>query len=230
MAPASMASGRVGSLTEGDAADRLGLKVATLRAWRSTASKGPAFVRLGRAVRSILSTNWTSSCARIATRLRPRRLALLSSTKPNERSGDGSLERGKRSWLDAIVHGHRYREPLGTTDWREAKRLERQRIEQLEGRATVPTAQSLTYAALDVSPRFTRMPRSGGLRSRSVWPRTGSRTPARSPRSSTTPSSGTCARTMAAYQNARTDAGHAPKTMNGELQSSADPQARQALV
>ena len=38
------------SLTEGDAAARLGLKVATLRAWRHR-SKGPAFVRLGRAVR-----------------------------------------------------------------------------------------------------------------------------------------------------------------------------------
>src|SRR5215217_5294102 len=64
-------------------------------------------------------------------------------------------KRGKQYWLDAIVHGHRYREPLGTTDWREAKRLERQRIEQLEGRATVPTAKSLTYAALDVETAIT---------------------------------------------------------------------------
>jgi predicted DNA-binding transcriptional regulator AlpA len=37
-------------LTEAEAADRLGLKVATLRAWRHQ-RKGPAFVRLGRAVR-----------------------------------------------------------------------------------------------------------------------------------------------------------------------------------
>jgi hypothetical protein len=42
-------------MTEGDAAARLGLKVATLRAWRHR-SKGPAFVRLGRAVR-YLSTD-----------------------------------------------------------------------------------------------------------------------------------------------------------------------------
>src|SRR5438094_75664 len=63
----------------------------------------------------------------------------------------GLWKRGNQYWLDAVVHGHRYREPLGTTDWREAKRLERQRIEQLEGRATVPTAKSLTYAAMDVS-------------------------------------------------------------------------------
>lgn len=37
-------------LTENEAALRLGLKVATLRAWRHQ-GRGPAFVRLGRAVR-----------------------------------------------------------------------------------------------------------------------------------------------------------------------------------
>ena len=39
-------------LTESDAACRLGLKVATLRAWRHQ-GRGPAFVRLGRAIRYI---------------------------------------------------------------------------------------------------------------------------------------------------------------------------------
>ena len=37
-------------LTENEAAVRLGLKVATLRAWRHQ-GRGPAYVRLGRAVR-----------------------------------------------------------------------------------------------------------------------------------------------------------------------------------
>ena len=37
-------------LTELEAAGRLGLKVATLRAWRHQ-GRGPAFVRLGRAIR-----------------------------------------------------------------------------------------------------------------------------------------------------------------------------------
>ena len=37
-------------MTESEAASRLGLKVATLRAWRHQ-GKGPAYVRLGRAVR-----------------------------------------------------------------------------------------------------------------------------------------------------------------------------------
>jgi excisionase family DNA binding protein len=40
----------VSPLTETDAAVRLGVKVATLRAWRHQ-GKGPAFVRLGRAIR-----------------------------------------------------------------------------------------------------------------------------------------------------------------------------------
>jgi hypothetical protein len=49
----TMATGPAGAnapLTEADAAARLGLKVATLRAWRHQ-RKGPAFVRLGRAIR-----------------------------------------------------------------------------------------------------------------------------------------------------------------------------------
>ena len=37
-------------MTESEAASRLGLKVATLRAWRHQ-GRGPAYVRLGRAVR-----------------------------------------------------------------------------------------------------------------------------------------------------------------------------------
>ena len=41
-------------LTESDAAARLGLKVATLRAWRHQ-GRGPAFVRLGRAIRYLAS-------------------------------------------------------------------------------------------------------------------------------------------------------------------------------
>ena len=43
---------RVGSepLTETEAAARLGLKVPTLRAWRSQ-GRGPAYIRLGRAIR-----------------------------------------------------------------------------------------------------------------------------------------------------------------------------------
>ena len=127
-------------------------------------------------------------------------------------------KRGNEYWLDAVVHGHRYREPLGTTDWREAKRLERQRIEQLEGRATVPSAKSLTYAAMDVSsaiaayaeerraqvsPRMVAYWRENGRPLAELFGNTKLR--------HITPSQ------FAAYQNPRTDAGRAPKTINGEL-------------
>ena len=44
---------QVEPLTEVDAAARLGLKVATLRAWRHQ-GRGPAFVRLGRAIRYLV--------------------------------------------------------------------------------------------------------------------------------------------------------------------------------
>lgn len=42
------------ALTEVDAAEALGLKVATLRAWRHS-KKGPQFVKFGRAVRYLVS-------------------------------------------------------------------------------------------------------------------------------------------------------------------------------
>src|SRR6266850_2598036 len=126
------------------------------------------------------------------------------------------LKRGKWYWLDAWVHGHRYRESLGTTDWREAKRLERQRVEQLESKATVPSAKSLTYAAMDVETAITAYAdeRRAQVSARMVayWLENARPlaaffkdlklrhiTPAH----------------LAAYQTARADAGRAPKTING---------------
>ncbi len=62
----------------------------------------------------------------------------------------GLWKRGDWYWLDALVHGHRFREPLGTTDWREAKRLERERVEQIRTSISA-SAANLTYAAMDVA-------------------------------------------------------------------------------
>ena len=122
------------------------------------------------------------------------------------------------NWMDAWVHGHRYREPLGTTDWREAKRLERERVEQLEGRATVPTPTAsrtrrwtcrtaiTAYAEerrAQVSTRMAAYWLENARPSQAFFKDTKLRhiAPAQ----------------LAAYQNARTDAGRAPKTINGEL-------------
>ena len=127
-------------------------------------------------------------------------------------------KRGKQYRLDAIVHGHRYREPLGTTDWREAKRLERQRIEQLRVAPRCPPPIASRMRPWTWTPPSPRMPKSAAPRSRNGWPPTGSRTLGRSRLFSRTRSSGTSTPAqLAAYQNARTDAGRAPKTINGEL-------------
>ena len=130
----------------------------------------------------------------------------------------GLWKRGKQYWLDAVVHGHRYREPLGTTDWREAKRLERQRIEQLEGRATVPTAKSLTYAAMDVSTaiRSYAEERRAQVSKRMVAYWLENMRPLAEFFTDTKLRQITPVQ-VADYQNARTDAGRAPKTINGEL-------------
>jgi len=60
-------------------------------------------------------------------------------------------KRGKQYWMDVIIRGQRYREPLDTTDWREANQLERDRVQQIETRGPVPTGSSKAYAALDVA-------------------------------------------------------------------------------
>ena len=130
----------------------------------------------------------------------------------------GLWKRGKWYWLDAKVHGHRYREPLGTTDWREAKRLERQRVEQLETKASVPSTASLTYATMDVATAIATYAkeRRAQVSTRMVayWLENARPLGAffkemklREIRPAL----------LAVYQNARTDAGRAAKTVNGEL-------------
>jgi len=127
-------------------------------------------------------------------------------------------KRGKQYWLDAVVHGHRYREPLGTSDWRQAKRLERERLEQLEGRATVPTANSRTYAAMDVANAIRSYAEERraqvSKRMAAYWLENAKPLAAffeETKLRQITPTQ------LAAYQNARTDQGRAPKTINGEL-------------
>jgi integrase len=127
-------------------------------------------------------------------------------------------KRGTQYWLDAVVHGHRYREPLGTTDWREAKRLERERLDQLESRATVPTANSRTYAAMDVSTAIKTYAeeRRAQVSKRMVayWLENSKPLAEFFKEQKLRQITAT---QLAAYQNARTDAGRAPKTINGEL-------------
>jgi hypothetical protein len=144
----------------------------------------------------------------------------------------GLWKRGDWYWLDACVHGHRFREPLGTTDWRVAKRLERERIEQLLNKASVPSASSLTYAAMDVEAAIAAYAEERwaqvSARMADYWLENAR--PLKEFFKDTKLRQITPAQ-LAASQNARTKVGRAPKTINGELSGVApDLEASQALV
>lgn len=47
-------------------------------------------------------------------------------------------KRGDQFWMDVTVNGQRYREPLGTSDWREARATEKHRIAELTKRPPDP--------------------------------------------------------------------------------------------
>jgi len=48
------------------------------------------------------------------------------------------------------LNGQRYREPLGTTDWREARDVEKRRIAELAKRPPDPAKRRRTLGSLDV--------------------------------------------------------------------------------
>jgi integrase len=127
-------------------------------------------------------------------------------------------KRGRQYWMDVTVNGQRWREPLGTSDWREARALETRRVAELARRPPDPARRRQTFSALDVksaidayaeerrcqvSPRMVAYWKEnarplaaffGDIKLRDID-----------------------ASLIAAYQNARIDAGRAPKTVNGEV-------------
>ena len=127
-------------------------------------------------------------------------------------------KRGKQYWIDAVVNGVRYREPLGTTDWREATQAERRRLEELGKISPDLTNRRQSYGALDVKSAIDNyaVERRSQVSTRMVayWKENAKPLAAflgKMKLSSLTPGH------LAAYQNARTEAGRAPKTINGEL-------------
>jgi hypothetical protein len=54
-----------------------------------------------------------------------------------------------------VVHGERHREPLGTTDWRQARDLEKKRIAELQKRPPDPTKRPRAFSALSVDAAIT---------------------------------------------------------------------------
>jgi hypothetical protein len=127
-------------------------------------------------------------------------------------------KRGKLWHMDVVVNGCRYRQSLGTTDGREAKRLERERCEQLKNRAPDPAKRTKAYGSMPVEAavkaytlerRAQVSPRMVAYWTEQARPLTAffkilklrQITPAH----------------LADYQNSRLDAGRAPKTINGEM-------------
>jgi hypothetical protein len=120
--------------------------------------------------------------------------------------------------LDAVVNGVRYRESLKTTDWREANRLERERIAQLEKRAPDPNKRAKTYGSMSIETAIEAyiLDRRAQVSKRmlSYW-----REQAR-PLSmffKTLKLKTITSAHLTEYQNYRLDQGRAPKTINGEL-------------
>jgi hypothetical protein len=60
-------------------------------------------------------------------------------------------KRGRQYWMDSVVRGQRYREPLHTTDWREAKEREKERLTELSRRPGDPAQRGRSYGAHDVA-------------------------------------------------------------------------------
>src|SRR3954464_13582739 len=59
-------------------------------------------------------------------------------------------KRGSQYWMDVTVNGERTREPLRTSDWREARELEKHRIAELAKRPSDPSKRGQSYGARDV--------------------------------------------------------------------------------
>ena len=130
----------------------------------------------------------------------------------------GLWKRGKQYWLDAVVNGERHREPLGTTDWRQAKDLEKKRIAELQKRPPDPTkrAQKFSSLPIDIAIEQYSEDRRAQVSDRMMaWWKENARPLVaffgdKALRK-------IAAADLTAYQNARRDIGRAPKTINGEL-------------
>src|SRR5579872_6469179 len=126
-------------------------------------------------------------------------------------------KRGSQYWMDVTINGQRYREPLNTTDWREARTRETRRVAELALRPPDLAKSVRTFAALDVKSAIetyaeqrrvqvsTRMVAYWKENARPLAAFFGN-----------TPLRKIDAAMIALYQKARTDAGRAPKTVNGE--------------
>jgi integrase len=129
-----------------------------------------------------------------------------------------TYKRKKIYWMDATVNGFRYREPLGTTDGREAPRLERERIAQLQNRAPDPRKRSKAYGSMTIASAMEAyiVERRAQVSSRmqAYW-REQSRPLIKFFKDLKLKS--ITSLHISQYQNSRLDQGRAAKTINGEV-------------
>ncbi|MCA1603274.1 MAG: tyrosine-type recombinase/integrase, partial [Acidobacteria bacterium] len=121
-------------------------------------------------------------------------------------------------WMDLRVNDCRYREPLGTTDRGEAHELMLKRIEQLKTKAPDPTKRSKSYGVMDIKTAvesYSKERRNKvSVRMVAYWkeqarPLTNHFGELKLKRFTV--------EHLTEYQNARIEAGRAPKTINGEV-------------
>ena len=127
-------------------------------------------------------------------------------------------KRKKWYWTDVTVNGIRYREPLETRDWREAQRLERERVAELKELSPDPEKRRKNFGAMDIETAMkayiAERQAQVSARMRAYWNEQ-SRPLAvffeKLPLKRLTPSH------LADYQNFRLEQSKAPKTINGEV-------------
>jgi hypothetical protein len=130
----------------------------------------------------------------------------------------GLWKRGQQYWIDVVVNGQRYPEPLGVSDVREARRLEKDRIVEFSKRRADPAKRRQLFGSLtiteaiaayvqdrraQVSPRMVKYWHENGRRLVAVLGDVKLKT--------------LTLDHVTMYQNQRSDEGRAPKTINGEL-------------
>jgi integrase len=120
--------------------------------------------------------------------------------------------------MDATVNGIRYREPLETTDWREAQRKERERIAELRDKAPDPQKRTKHFGAMSIEDAMTAYiaERRAQVSKRMVAYWTDSSKPLAAYFKTLTLKK-IAPGHIADYQNTRLDAERAPKTINGEV-------------
>jgi hypothetical protein len=127
-------------------------------------------------------------------------------------------KRGRQYWIDVVVNGQRYREPLGTVDVRAAKAREKARIVELTSRPLDPAKRRQAFSSLSITDAIKNYAEDRraqvSARMRKYWIENGRRLAEffgdRKLREITIDH-------VVAYQNHRIDVGRAPKTVNGEL-------------